>query len=110
MPSFKALVEDFEASYNALPVPWHVLQEDDGIQRSDEPVSKSMKKVRGGVPTVILPAHSESSSRSVSGTFWRFPSRLLGSVAIAGILMTPEGSCPVLRWPLMIFPRILLER
>lgn len=66
MPLFFELVEDFEAS-NFLWVP-QVVHADDGTQRSDEPVSKSMRNGCAGVPMVIVPAHSTSSS-SVNGSF-----------------------------------------
>lgn len=45
-----------------------LVHDDEGTQRSDEPVSKSIVKFCGGVPMEIVPAHSVSLSMSVSGS------------------------------------------
>ena len=46
-----------------------------GTQRSDEPVSKSMRKSRAGVPIEITPNQRElpSSSKGSAPVFCRFP-------------------------------------
>ena len=64
-----------------------LVQEELGTQRSEEPVSKSMRKLRPGVPIEIVPAHSTSSS-STSDSLWRFMRRS-GSTA-RGLISAPS--------------------
>ena len=48
-----------------------LVQDELGIQRSEEPVSKSMRNFCAGVPMEIVPAHSSSESSSVRDSLWR---------------------------------------
>ena len=57
--------EDDEAEYLLLERQVELVHEEEGIQRSEEPVSKSMRNLCAGVPIEIVPAHSRSSSSSV---------------------------------------------
>ena len=87
VPLFFELVDESAASYLFLELHALLLQEDEGTQRSEEPVSKSMRKLRPGVPIEIVPAHSTSSS-STSDSIWRFMRRS-GSTA-KGLISAPS--------------------
>ena len=72
LPLLLVLWEDLDGLYS-----WwllsQLLYQDDESQRSDEPVSKSTTKFCAGLPMVMDPVHSRSSS-SVSLTPPRFSS------------------------------------
>ena len=86
-----------------------LVQEDEGIQRSEEPVSKSMRNFWAGVPTEIEPAHSRSSSSSVSASLWRL-ARWSGRTA-RGLMTAPSLKTwvPTFFSRLIRFARCLLE-
>ena len=108
-PPFFTPLDDFAMLY--LPrAPRQPVHDDAGTQRSAEPVSKSTKNETGGVPIVMLPAHSSSSLRSVRGTFCRLCECPLmwSSTMNGGMVVTPSGRRPVLRWKLSRLLRCLL--
>ena len=88
VPLFLELVDESAASYLLFELHVELLQEDEGTQRSEEPVSKSMRKLWPGVPIEIVPAHSSSSSSSVSDSLWRF-ARRSGRTA-SGLISAPS--------------------
>lgn len=66
VPLFLEPVEEEEAVYLCLLLQVELVHDELGTQRSEEPVSKSIRKDCAGVPIEIVPAHSSSSSSSVS--------------------------------------------
>ena len=71
VPLFLEDVEEELALYLLLDLQVELVQEELGTQRSEEPVSKSMRNFCPGVPMEIVPAHSSSSSSSVRDSDWR---------------------------------------
>ena len=71
-----------------------LVQDELGTQRSEEPVSKSMRNDWAGVPTEIVPAHNKSFS-SVKGSenVARF-SRFSG-IALNSMISKFSGRLPV---------------
>ena len=108
VPLFLELVDESAASYLLFELHVELLQEDEGTQRSEEPVSKSMRKLWPGVPIEIVPAHSSSSSSSVSDSLWRF-ARRSGRTA-SGLISAPslKACVPTFFWRLIRFWRCLL--
>ena len=95
-PLFLEPVEDLEAVYLCLLLQVELVQDELGTQRSEEPVSKSMRNDWAGVPMEIVPAHSSSSSSSVKGSetvarFFRFAGTALNSLISKSL-----GRLPVL--------------
>ena len=68
VPLFFEAVDDDEAAKRFLLLQVELVQDELGTHKSEEPVSKSMRKVCAGVPMLMLPAHSVSSSSSVRET------------------------------------------
>lgn len=68
LPLFFTPVEEAEAVYLCLLLQVELVQEELGTHKSEEPVSKSIRKDWAGVPMEIVPAHSSSSSSSVRGS------------------------------------------
>lgn len=62
VPLFFELVDEAEEEYLCFDAQAELVQLELGIQRSDEPVSKSIKNFWAGVPIEIVPAHSLLSS------------------------------------------------
>lgn len=86
-PLFLLLVEDLLGlNFAWLPQEVH---DEEGTQRSEEPVSKTILKLCAGVPMLTVPVHSRSSSWSVSGTLARFW-RDSGMVAM-GLISAPSA-------------------
>lgn len=85
-----------------------LLHEEDGTQRSDEPVSKSIKNFWAGVPMETVPAHSVSSSSSVRDSLWRLE-RVSGTSA-RGLISAPSLKAwrPTFFSKLIRFARCLL--
>ena len=90
-----------------------LVHEEDGIQRSEEPVSKSMRKLWPGVPIEIVPAHSSSSSSSVSDSLWRLKCSFArrSGMRASGLISAPslKACAPTFFSRLIRFARCLLE-
>ena len=87
-------VEDDDAVKRRLLLHVELVQDELGTHRSEEPVSKSMRNVWAGVPMPMLPAHSSSSSSSVSDTE---PVLRFSTVTVSrnGLISKSLGSAPV---------------
>lgn len=68
VPLCSWLVTEFWGLYLFLGEQTEVVQSEEGTQRSEEPVSKSMVKPCRGTPIESGPAHSEPLSSSVNGS------------------------------------------
>ena len=100
---------DLLAVYTCLDLHVELVHDELGTQRSEEPVSKSMRNVWAGEPMEIEPAHSVSFSSSVSDSDWRFAmceGRRARGLIVAPGLKTCE---PTLFCRLIKFARCLLE-
>ena len=100
--------EDDEAEYLLLERQVELVHEEEGIQRSEEPVSKSMRNFCAGVPMEIVPAHSSSESSSVRDSLWRL-ARESGRTR-RGLISAPSlnASTPTLFLRLIKLARCLL--
>ena len=108
VPLFFEPVEDDDAVYFFLLLQVELVHDEEGIQRSEEPVSKSMRNFCAGVPMEIVPAHSRSSSSSVRASLWRF-ARCSGRTR-SGLISAPSLNAwvPTFFWRLIRFARCLL--
>lgn len=96
VPLFFTAVDEDDAEKRCLDVQVELEHDELGIQRSEEPVSKSMRNVCAGVPIPMLAAHSVSSSSSVRETepVERLP-RAAGT-SLNSLISKSLGSEPVL--------------
>ena len=95
VPLFFEPVDDLDAVYLLLDEQVELVQDELGTQSSDEPVSKSMSKVLPGVPMEMLPAHSSSSSSSVSGSEPVARFCTLSGTVRKSLISQPSGRLPV---------------
>ena len=109
VPLFLAPVDDAPAEYLCLLRHVELVHDALGTQRSDEPVSKSMRNVWPGVPIAMLPAHSSSLSSSVSGSVPVARFARAAGAARKSLICQPAGSAPLFARRLRRFFWYLLQ-